>query len=182
MNVRAAHQPSADGDHSYSEEGIHKALLNELGVERYLSLITDRYKAETERIKAETDKYRADIDADKPLIDAAAKYAELSVRSLLILNGGAAISLLTFAGNKMGSDGLHLMASAVFYLGFAAAGATLVAALSYLAQTFMRETSGRWQSWCGNGFRYLAIFAWAASWITFLCAIIKASKAIPFAA
>ena len=76
----------------------------------------ERYRAETDRLRATLDeerlaleRHRADLDRyraqlefqnsqRRPMFEAVIRFAEMTVRSLLILNGVAALALLTFAG------------------------------------------------------------------------------------
>lgn len=90
-------------------------LLKTEGVEKTLRLFTDRYNAITER-------HKADVDAWKSGFDAVITFAELAVKSLLLLCGGAAVALLSFAGNRgaTGQASLDAYATAVALFGGAA--------------------------------------------------------------
>ncbi|PPC85840.1 MAG: hypothetical protein CTY39_06285, partial [Hyphomicrobium sp.] len=63
--------------------------------------------------------------------DAAMRFADLAIKSLLILCGGAAVALLSFAGTRAstGQESLDAYAAAVMLFGWSAAGAVLTAGL-----------------------------------------------------
>jgi hypothetical protein len=63
------------------------------------------------------------------------RFADLTVRSLLILNGGAALALLTFATGKSGAgDVSGALATAVALFGTGAWLSVATVALAYFAQ------------------------------------------------
>lgn len=110
------------------------------------------------------------------------RFAEISVQSLLVLTGGAALGVLTFASShaKNGDDAILAYANAVWWFGWAGALAVLVAGLSYLAQwSFTRHFAWvDWRGHLGNAFQLLAISAWLLSMVFFLFGVTRASDAV----
>jgi len=107
------------------------------------------------------------------------KFAEIAIQSLLFLSGGAAVALLTFAGDQ--KTGLEQYAWAVSLFGWAAAGAVLTAGLSYLSQALFCAAID-YKSvrlyWIGEAFRALGVILWFASLGTFLCGVGSAADAV----
>jgi len=103
-------------------------------------------------------------------MEAVIKFADLTVRSLLILNGGAALAVLSFAANKAGSN--SALAWSVWYFGVGAACSVATAALSYFGQSFFshdRDSIGCW-------FQGSAIVFGFAGWLLFLFGMLDASS------
>lgn len=116
------------------------------------------------------------------MFDATIRFAEITIRSLLLLNGGAAVALLAFAGNAKQSglpdEQLSAYASAVQMFGWGALLSVGVAALAYLAQLFFTEMSARKPHPAGIVLRCAAIFMAFVSLGLFGCGTYKASQAI----
>ena len=120
----------------------------------------ERYRAETDRLRAtldqerlELEKHRADLDRyrakfdtesnqRRPMFEAVIRFAEMSVRSLLILNGGAALALLTFATSAALRGGTLGFKTALLAFGAGAALSVVTAAFSYLAQSYYAVSEG----------------------------------------
>lgn len=136
-------------------------LLKTEGIEKTLRLYTDRYNAITERHKATVEGWKNGFDA---VID----FAELAIKSLLLLCGGAAVALLSFAGSRGATSQVSLdaYANAVMLFGGAAAGAVTTAGLSYLAQTCFNAHAQGWEPF-GEKLRYAAIVIWFGSLAAF---------------
>jgi hypothetical protein len=100
----------------------------------------------------------------KESFEATMRFAELAVRSLLILNGGAALGLLTFASNqnKNGSAPINYT-DAVWLFGIGAALAVLTAGLAYLAQYFFTHENDDWKKKTANTLQIGAVVAWLVS-------------------
>lgn len=115
----------------------------------------------------------------KESFEATMRFAELAVRSLLILNGGAALGLLTFASNHTKNGGTPIdYADAVCYFGVGAALSVLTAGMSYLAQYYFTHENEDWQLTLASCLRWGAIGAWLVSIILFLCGVSAAANSI----
>lgn len=104
-------------------------------------------------------------------------FATLAIKSLILVNGAAAIALLTFVGHLWAGDpnGLaaprlaHELKCSFILFGAGVGTGVLCAGLSYLAQAFFVERiphNGR--NWCGEIFRALAVLSAVASFGAFL--------------
>lgn len=102
------------------------------------------------------------------------KFAEMTIRSLLILNGGAAIAVLTFAGNAAKSASEVFLANSVVYFGIGAALSVVTAGLAYLAQFLFTNLFER----TGRAFQYAAIAATVGSLLAFGCGMKAASDSL----
>lgn len=154
------------------EPTLLKHLLETEGIEKTIRLYTGRYNAVTERHKVE-------VAASSSSFDATIGFAELAIKSLLLLCGGAAVALLSFAGSRASTTQISLdaYATAVAFFGAAAAGAVLTAGLSYLAQVSFTAHKQGWEP-CGEKIRYGAILVWFASILSFGYGVWKASEAV----
>jgi hypothetical protein len=156
------------------------AKTEEASLER-TRLDLDRYRAETERYRAELDRYRAEVEGRyRPLFEATIRFAEMYVRSLLVLNGGAALGLLTFVSSAAARGGSGNYKPALLAFGSGAALAVLTAGFSYVAQFCYSNSSGDdWKIKIGYG-----VHIAAACWGTFALAafgvgIWQAASGIP---
>ncbi len=115
----------------------------------------------------------------KESFEATMRFAELAVRSLLILNGGAALGLLTFASNqtKNGATAINY-AEAVCFFGLGAALSVVTAGVSYLAQYYFTHEDNDWQTKAANSLRWIAIITWVVSIAVFVCGIGAAVAAL----
>lgn len=147
-------------------------LLKTEGFEKTLRLYTDRYNAITERHKTAVDSWKSGFDA-------VISFAELAIKSLLLLCGGAAVALLSFAGSRGATSQVSLdaYADAVLLFGGAAAGAVATAGLSYLAQSCLNAREQGWEP-AGEKLRVTAVVAWVASLVAFGYGSWTASTAI----
>jgi len=139
----------------------------------------DEYRATLEYSRIELERYRASNEAKKPSVDGLFKFAEMTVRSLLVLNGGSALAVLTFAGHSNDWDETGRMlefGSLVTAFGTGAATAVLTAGLSYLSQLLMLEfEDSRIQCGIGGGLRCFAILSAFVSFVLFCSGIYMAS-------
>ena len=131
----------------------------------------DRERVELDRRRVELEHYKAVNDAGKPAVEALFRFADLTVRSLLVMNGGAALGLLTFAANtgKIGGVDAQVMANGVWWFAIGAALSVATAASSYLAQVAYLElmrSDGK-ASRIGEALRVCAILLAVASWLSF---------------
>lgn len=154
-----------------------KHLLEKEGVEKTLRLYTDRYNAITAR-------HASEIESWKSGFSAVISFAELAIKSLLLLCGGAAVALLSFAGSRGSTAQVSLdaYASAVGLFGAAAAGAVATAGVSYLSQSCFsaaaRNVDRRWIGRLCQGLRFVAVAVWFSSLVAFGYGVAKASEAV----
>lgn len=128
-----------------------------------------------ERERAELERTRVELERHRPVYDAGIRFAEMAIRSLLILNGGATLALFAIAGNadKVGLKPkvpeLSLMA---LIFGIGAAAAVTTAFFSYLAQTAYVEgdPEDQGRKW-GNFFRALAVATGVGSMVAFAASL-----------
>lgn len=105
----------------------------------------DRYRADLERRRLNQDYWIVLLTNDLELLKAAFEFAGIAIKSLLLLNGAAAISTLTFIGNstKNGDVDRTLFLPLVLFAAGALAGA-FAAGMAYVAQIlFFHDASGR---------------------------------------
>jgi len=109
-----------------------------------------KIKLEEEKLKLDQERLRFDVqvqnqrlvyefhkllyDANRPHTEAAFKFADAAIRSLLILNGGAALAVISFAVHAQNTATIAGFSEVVLYFGSGAALAVACAGLSYLAQ------------------------------------------------
>jgi len=139
-------------------------------------LALEHHRSELDRYRAELDRFRIDMEARRPVYDGAIRFAEMTIRSLLILNGGATLGLFTIAGNadKLGLkpkvDDLSWMAIA---FGAGAALAVITAFMAYVTQILYIEiTPDERANRIGNRCRYVAVFAGVLSMVCFFYALL----------
>lgn len=147
--------------------------------ERRLLLELELYRARLAHSQAELDRYRAEHEAKRPLVEAVMRFADLAVRSLLILNGGAALAILTYAANatKTGSTYGEELASLVWYFGVGAFLSAATAGLAYVAQVCFSELSseGNLNNRWGHRVRVVALVVGIASLAAFGWGMLQAS-------
>jgi hypothetical protein len=141
----------------------------------------ERHRLTLDDYKTTLDRFKAEVDAQKPYVEGVMRFAELAVRSLLILNGGAALALLAFAGNTAARGGIDLLGRVapvitIFSIG-AALGVT-TACGAYLAQALFMEakTNPRLQI-VAMGFRYASVLCGCISLMLFLWGMHRSSTA-----
>lgn len=118
----------------------------------------------------------AETEAGLKSFDAVIRFSELAIKSLLLLCGGAAVAVLSFAGSRGATTQVSLdeYALAVHYFGMAAGGAVATAGLSYLGQCFFTKDWDR----CGATFQALSIIVWLLSLAVFYVGVSHASAAV----
>ena len=125
-----------------------------------LAMERDRQQAVYEHNLEEN---RAHYAERRALAEVGAAYANSVFRSLLVLNGGAAIALLTFIGNVLNKRPeseqrlSHASTVSIRLFVWGMIFATLTAAASYLSQASFVELKGKTASWTGNAFRGAAV-------------------------
>lgn len=110
--------------------------------------------------------------------DTVARFADTSVKSLLLMNGGAAIALLTFVGHAEKSLA-SAMAPALSSLGWGAALAVVAGAAAYVAQAVRTKGADPFADTCyGGSLRVVALTAGLVSTGAFLHAMTITSRAL----
>lgn len=144
----------------------------------------DRRRLAVEDQKVSVDMRRADIEARRLAYEpkrvsseSTIKFADLTVRSLLLLNGGAALAVLTFAANSAkGSSGAVVsaqdLAPSILLFGSGAATSVATAAASYVAQLSYTQDYKK----VGNTFQVLAVIGGVASLVLFVAGMIVAAR------
>ena len=107
-----------------------------------------RLELERERLALERDRtnleiQRLQVEALRPGIDAVIRFAEIGIRSLLILNGGAALALLSFASSASSRNEPVTFKTSLCAFGAGAALSVLTAGLSYAAQSAYNREARR---------------------------------------
>lgn len=156
----------------------------------------ERFRAETDRQRAATDqqrlaleservnfdRYRGTHEVNRPYAEAVMRFADLTVRSLLLLNGGAALAVLTFATNAnksmlLGSR-IEDLASLVWLFALGAGLSVATSAASYLAQVLFTELDAPHDYRLGNVFRGIAVAFGFAAMVCFFLGMWNASAAL----
>lgn len=146
-----------------------------------LRLELDKRRLHLERYRARLEQHRVHHDIRKPYVESGIRFADVTVRSLLILNGGAALALLAFAGNtatKTNIEYLPKLAPALQLFGWGATLSVATPALSYLAQMLLLRPSSGWKWELGVGLRIIAILSAAASLVMFFMGIQRAASGL----
>jgi hypothetical protein len=132
--------------------------------------------------RVKLDAWSAEQDARKPMFDAAIRYSEMAIRSLLLISGGAAVALAGFAGGSLKADAhpavLIALSSSVWWFALSAVGAVAVAGLSYLTQIVILEAPEPWNDRIGGLIRALAVLLFIACLGFFLMGAYAASSAL----
>lgn len=115
------------------------------------------------------------------LFDATIKWEHAAIRALYLLNGGALVAVLTFAGNVFGGEGTKLASAMVLPIRVWVVGLALAAIASMAAffsqQAFYKREGRRWARRIpeaeqlgeqGVLIRRVAYFCAAASLISFI--------------
>ncbi|MFM9850603.1 MAG: hypothetical protein ACKVP3_26175 [Hyphomicrobiaceae bacterium] len=134
--------------------------------ERRVNVEQDRLRYEPTRLQ-----YEAESRLSVVSYEAVMKFSDITIRSLLILNGGAALAVLTFASNTAKTGSNTALAAAVFYFGIGAALSVATSALSYLGQSCFTQNWNR----SGYAFQIAAILFGATSLGLFAWGMLDAS-------
>ncbi len=79
-----------DNDQPATSEQIFQAVLSQTGLTDGLKFLHEAHRLELDRAKLETEKAKLQSEAARPSFDAVIRFAELAIRSLLLLSGGSA--------------------------------------------------------------------------------------------
>lgn len=103
----------------------------------------EQYKTRLEHSNAEFERYKIKHHEWQSGMDAAIAFANAAIKSLLLLNGAAAISLLALIGHMVRIDhyeGVEALVSALLYFGWGAFLGPAVGFLSYVAQFYYSQS------------------------------------------
>lgn len=140
-----------------------------LGIERFKALV-DRDKMVVEAQKLDFERHKLDRQWNLDSAKATYDFARFAINAMLILNGGAALSVMQHLGaakDEASRFPLSALAMPLLFLCGGLSGAALSAAFSYLSQNFFTDERQR----IGLGFQLTAIFAWFASLGCFIWAV-----------
>lgn len=131
-------------------------------------------------VRRSSDREMSDRDG---LRSAAVQFAVEGVRSLILINGGAAAGLATFATAKPGTPlDLHKIVFAMEYFAFGALLATLTFGLSYIAQIYAYEldiSPNHPKAWIFNLWRAGAVVCSIVSSGLFVLGILAVGQSLP---
>ena len=123
-----------------------------------------------ENNKLELEHYNSALTRWKPGFEAAIRFGEMAIKSLLILNGGSALALIAFLGQMSSSSSSQTTTAALFFwpllcFGVGAAFSTLSAMMAYVAQiTYVESEYHK----LGNSLRYMTIIISVLAWLFFV--------------
>jgi hypothetical protein len=158
-----------------------------LELDRYRAQL-DHHNAMMDRHKAELDRYKAELDRFRAGFEAVIRFAELGIKSLLALNGGATLALLTFMGHVEKAQAAAGLGKALMFFGAGAAASVLTALLAYVTQAVIIETDDTkgWPAkparWWGQALRALTVLVGVAGFAFFLWGLYIASQAVSMGA
>lgn len=150
----------------------------------------DRYRAETDRLRATLDqerlsleRYRAQLELEReqlrPMFEAVIRFAEMTVRSLLILNVASLLGLIALVSNATGRTGTLNLRPALIAFGAGATLAVVTAAFSYVSQSAYAVSEGRdAPHQLGQSFRYAAMICAVSSLVAFFAGVGFAALAL----
>lgn len=118
-------------------------------------------------------KQQAQIEQFKSVMQISA----LALKSAMIINGGAAIALLTFLGNMKDNTGMEYFVCALQYYIFGVALAAFANASAYLAQyRYLYEIKNNLSTPKGHFITYLTVIIVLMSYILFVLGGLEASN------
>jgi len=118
--------------------------------------------------------------------EAAVKTAESAVKAMLVINGGAALSLLAFIGGLTGQGRVQLKDLSVFancliWFACGVVCAAVMAGLAYSASrcsvAYVSEQRPVWR-FIGIFFFWATVLAWITSVVVFVCGMLSVRHAI----
>jgi hypothetical protein len=169
-----------DDDHNGAKIALDKSRL-----------VIDEKRVELEKARVALDKdferlklehHKISDETKRGVFDAGIRFADMALRALLIINGGAAVALLTFAGNA-GRLGIAVQSGRTFAplitFGAGAAISIMTAFLAYVAQMIYFEVAPHERGLLiGNRVRAACVACGIASWLLFCVGLYFASKII----
>jgi hypothetical protein len=156
-------------------ERFKAQLQSEL--ERYKVTLQAQQNQWLESIETNRHAWISGREDDRILVRAVIEFSSMTIRSLILVNGGAAIGILTFLGNLWNKDAPIAKASAIaigpglagFIVGLSCA--LLTSGFAYLTQVafseLSREGNNPARKW-GNRLRVVAIIMALCSLVSFL--------------
>lgn len=167
-----------DDEHNSAKIALDRArlALDETRVE------LDKARVHYDMEKLKLEHYKIGVEAERGTFEAGIRFADMALRALLIINGGAAVALLTFAGNA-GRLGVAAQsgrtAAPLIAFGVGAALSIMTAFLAYVAQvTYFEAAPHERGKKIGNRFRAACIACGIMSWVLFCVGLFFASRII----
>lgn len=146
-----------------------------------------RLSAELDRILSQSDWFRDHLfrkydrrmelwkEARLEMTRAVISFGQGAIRSLILINGGAAVAIMTFLGNFGGesNQSADLFAKSLLLFALGVAAAALVGGFAYVTQFLYESSSGR-LSKVGIGFHWAAVLLAILSITLFVVGLLKA--------
>lgn len=132
-------------------------------------------KIERQRLDLEHQRLR--LEADRIAFEASHNFARDAIRNAVLINGAAAIALLTFLGHDQVNSVADTtkLTSALMSFGFGVAAAAVCSLLAYIFQTTNREVS-EWRI-LGEVLRIVAVLSGVGAIVFFIRGLWIASTA-----
>lgn len=188
---------SDERGHTVSDELQRRAILKLQQGDEALALQVQESQREDRRLVLEDARYRHRLaveadqlerkmfrEAEVSMFDTVISYGTLTVRSLLILNGGAAIALLALLGHVVTSDeGASALltsdlAKAIRQFGMGALCGAGMAALGYFTQyAYTKEMRDAWWGPQARGLHFLTVALGLIGYGFFISGLLTAARA-----
>lgn len=134
---------------------------------RRLALEEARLKYEPQRLSFEAETKFGVVSFESTI-----KFADIAIRSLLVLNGGAALAILSFAAHGFKQEGHSALSQSVLIFGIGAACSVLTAGLAYLAQSLFGHRYNK----AGYFAQALGVAVALMSLVAFFAGMMEASR------
>lgn len=129
-----------------------------------------KYELELERVKHEI---------DRPYLEATTQIAVNAIKTVVVINGAAAIAILAFLGNGQQSASKAMetasLTSALYLFGMGVFAGAACNMFAYFFQAFARERSDKPKS--GHVLRFLAVLSGVGGMFLFLFGVHLAAQA-----
>lgn len=114
-------------------------------------------------------------EARVEMMRAVISFGQGAIRSLVLINGGAAVAVMTFVGNLKSrqENGAEILAQSMLLFSFGVVAAAIVAGFAYVTQYLYDSSAGR-LSKLGVTFHFTAMFFAVVSLVLFVGGLLKA--------
>lgn len=114
-------------------------------------------------------------EARVEMMRAVISFGQGAIRSLILINGGAAVAVMTFVGNLKSrhENGAETLAQSLLLFALGVVAAAIVAGFAYVTQYLYDSSAGRLPK-LGIAFHIIAIVSAAVSLGLFVCGLLKA--------